>query len=103
MNPMLFELQIQIGICKAAGAPMLQRHYVTRLRFELRADLAAPCAMLEGLVQPGSLLNGSDVFPCLVVAWAILTMQRIRNTKLRFPRGIHNLLHVRNTLVGLCK
>jgi hypothetical protein len=36
------ELHIQIRAGKAAGTPMLRGHDITRVRFELGADLAAP-------------------------------------------------------------
>jgi len=37
VDAMLFELQIQIGVGKAAGTPMLEGHDITRLRSEFTA------------------------------------------------------------------
>jgi hypothetical protein len=34
MNAMRFELQIQIGVGKATGTPMLEGHDIARLTFE---------------------------------------------------------------------
>jgi len=42
MDAMLFELQIEIRVGKAAGTPMLLGHDVTGLRLESAADLATP-------------------------------------------------------------
>src|SRR5262245_3763965 len=60
MNAVLPELQIQIGVGKAAGTPMLEGHDVAHLRCELAADLATPGPVLEGLMRPGCLLDGSN-------------------------------------------
>jgi len=48
-NPVLLELQIEIGVGKTAGTPMLERDDVAGLRFESAADRAAPRAVLEDL------------------------------------------------------
>src|SRR5262245_40007071 len=102
MNAVLLELQIQIGVGKAAGTPVLEGHDVARLRRELAADLAAPGPVLEGLMRPGRLLDGSNVLPGLVVARAIPMMQRIEDAELRLPRRIENLQHVWNTVIRFC-
>src|SRR4030095_153656 len=79
VDAVLFELQIQIRIGKAAGTPMFGGHDITRLRFEFAADLATPRAVFECLSRPGGLLNRRNVLPSLVVARVISTMQRIEN------------------------
>ena len=81
---------------------MLEGYDVTRLRFELAAHLAAPRAVFKALVHPGCLLNRRNVLPGLVVARAISTMQRIEDAKLRVPRSIQDLQHIRNALICFC-
>src|SRR5689334_8035676 len=99
MDPMLLELQIQIGVGKAAGAPMLRRDDVARLRLEPGTNLATPRAEFEGLAGPASPLNRRDVFPSLVVTRTVATMHCIEDAKLRPPSSVQNFPHVRNTLV----
>ena len=103
VDAVLFELQVQIRVGKAAGTPMLERQNVTRLRFEVTADLATSGAVFEGLIQPARLLDRRDVLPRLVVAWTVSTMQRIENSKLRPPRSIQDLQHMRHTTILLLK
>src|SRR5262252_9770084 len=91
VDAMLFELQIQIRVSKSAGTPMLERHDVARLRYELSADLATPRPVFEGLARPGCLLDGRDVLPSLVVAWTVAMMQRIENANFRTARSIQDL------------
>ena len=74
MDPMLLELQIQIRVGEAAGAPMLRCDDLTWLRHELGPDLAAPCAVFESLSLPCRLLYGRNVFRGLVVARTVTTM-----------------------------
>jgi hypothetical protein len=81
---------------------MLQGHDFARLRLELAADLATPRAVFERLIQPGCLLDGRYVLPSLVVAWTVATMQRIEDAKLRLPRSIQDLQHMRNTIICFC-
>src|SRR5262249_43100447 len=102
MNALLLELQIQICVGKAAGTPMFEGHDVAHLRCELAADLATPGPVLEGLVRPGCLLDGSNVLPGLVVALTVSMMQRIENALPCLPRSIQDLQHVRNTIIRFC-
>jgi hypothetical protein len=95
------ELEIQVGVGKAARAPVFERHDIARLRGEFAANLAAPRAVLEGLSRPRGLLNRSDVLPCLVVPGTISTMQRVEHAKPGSPRGIQDLQHVRDATIGL--
>src|SRR5262249_52608866 len=83
MNAVLLELQIQIGVGKVARTPMRKGHDVAHLRCELAADLATPGPVLEGLMRPGCLLDGSNVLPGFVVARAVSMMQRIENVQPR--------------------
>jgi hypothetical protein len=46
---------------------------------------------------PSEWRNG---LPGLVVARAILTMQRMENADVRFSRGIEDLQHMRNAMIG---
>ena len=52
MNAVLFKLQIQIGVGKATGTPMLRGDNLAWLRLEPGTDLAAPRAEFEALSQP---------------------------------------------------
>src|SRR5215470_9612503 len=99
VNAMLFELQIQVCVGKAAGTPMLEGHDVARLRLEFNTDLATPCPVFEGLSQPRGLLNRSNVLPSLVVARTVSTMQRIEDAKFRPARSIQDLQHIRHTTI----
>src|SRR5262245_12228253 len=102
MDAVLLELQIQIGVGKTTGTPMLEGHDVARLRCEFAPAPAAPRAVFEGLVRPRCLLDGRNVLPTLVVARAISMMQRIEHPKVRLPRRIQHLQHMRNTTVCVC-
>src|SRR4051794_14352417 len=63
INALSLELQIQIGVGKTAGTPMLESHDVTRLRCEFATDLAAPRAIFESLSRPRCFLNWHNVLP----------------------------------------
>src|SRR5262249_35098860 len=102
MDAVLLKLQIQVGVGKTTGTPMLLGHDITRLRFEFAADLAAPRAVFEALMHPRCLLDRRDVLPGLVVAGAVSMMECIEDAKARFPRRIHNLQHMRNTTICFC-
>src|SRR5262245_23618058 len=93
------ELQIQIRVGEATGAPVLRGDNLARLRRELGTDLAAPRAVFEGLVCPRRLLNGRNVLPRLVVARTVAMMQCVEDPKLRVPRGIQDLQHMGNAVV----
>src|SRR5262245_47629222 len=99
VNAMLFELQIQVCVGKAAGTPMLEGHDVARLRCEFTADLGAPRPVSEGLMRPSRLLNRSNVLPGLVVAWTVAMMQRIENANFRTARSAQDLQHIRRTTI----
>src|SRR5262245_62771610 len=102
MDAVLLELQIQICVGEATRTPMLCGDNLTRLGRELGADLTAPRAVFKALAHPCCLLNGGDVLPSLIVAWTVAMMQRIEDPKLRSPRGIQNLQHMRNTVIRFC-
>src|SRR5262249_34981393 len=97
----LLELQIQVGIGKAAGTPMLCRDDVARLRLELGTNLAAPRAVFERLAGPASFLDRRNIFPAFIIARTIATMHRVESSELRLPRRLQNLQHVRNAVVRL--
>src|ERR1700741_2245546 len=99
---MPLELQVQVGVGKAAGAPMLERHDVTGLRSEFAADLPAPGPVFEDLARPRPLLDGRNVLPGLVVAGTVPVMHRVEDAKPRLPRCIQNLQHMRNTTICFC-
>src|SRR5262245_22306344 len=61
MDAVVLELQVKVGVGEATGAPMLSRNDLTRLGYELGADLATPRVISEGLVHPRRLLNGRNV------------------------------------------
>jgi hypothetical protein len=75
---------------------------VSWLRLEFAADLAAPSAIFEGLPRPSCLLNWRNVLPILLVSRTVATMQRIENAKLRIPRCIQDLQHMRNAMIYFC-
>ena len=102
MDAVLLKLQIQIGVGKAAGTPMLKGHDIVRLRCEFAADLAAPRGLFECPSRPRCLLNWRNVLPALVVAWTVSMMQRIENMKLSLSRRIQDLQHMRNTIICFC-
>ncbi len=100
MDAVLLELQIEIGVGKATGAPMLRGDNLARLGLEPGTDLATPGAVLEGLAHPCRSLDGSNILPGLVVAGTVAMMQCIEDAQLRLPRGFENLQHMRNTIIG---
>src|SRR4029453_12804958 len=102
MDAMLLELQIQICVGEATGTPMLRGNHLAWLRLELGTDLATPGAVFEALVHPRCLLNGCNVLPSLVVARPESMMQCIEDPKLRLPRGIQDLQHMRNAVICFC-
>jgi hypothetical protein len=58
---------------------MLLGNNVAGLRLELAAELCAPGSELEGFTTPCCLLDRRDGLPVLVVAGAILAMQRVED------------------------
>jgi hypothetical protein len=75
-------LELQIGIGNATGAPMLLDNDFSRLGLKPRAKFAAPRAVFESLVHPGCFLNRRNIFPRLVFARPISTMEWIEDTQL---------------------
>src|SRR5262245_57420294 len=63
-------------------------------------ELAAPRAQLEGPVLPCTFLNGRNVFPRLIVARAVAMMHGIEDAELCPSRGVENVQHVGNEVVG---
>src|SRR5271166_3682575 len=102
MDAVLLELQIQIRVGEATGTPMLRGDNLARLGLELGTDLATPRAVLEAPSQPRCFLNGRNVLPGLVVTRTVPMMQCIEDPKLRLPRGIQDLQHMRNAVIGFC-
>src|SRR5215510_2056462 len=70
MNAVLLELQIEVGVGKAAGAPVLLSDDFSRSRRELIAKGPAPGAVGEYLRAGARLLDRGPKFPGLVVAGA---------------------------------
>src|SRR5262245_3146646 len=79
VNAVLLELEIQIGVGKSTGTPMLAGDNFARPRLKLGTDLTTPRAVFERLIRPTSLLNGRDILPSFVIARKIATMHRIEN------------------------
>src|SRR5215475_8767842 len=102
MDPVLLELQIQIRVGEATGTPMLRGDDLAWLRFEPGTDLATPRLIFEALSRPRYLLNGRNVLPGLVIARSISMMQCIEDPKPRLPRGVEDLQHMRNAVIGFC-
>src|SRR5262249_36693836 len=101
-NSMPLEQQIQIGIGKAAGAPVLLGHNVAWLRRKLGANLSSPCAVFEDLALHRCLLDGRDVLPALVIAWAIPMVHRVEDAEPSFPCGGDELEHMSDGM-GCCR
>src|SRR5262245_10008613 len=101
VDAVLLELQIQISVGEAAGAPVLQSDDLAWFGREFGTQLATPCAVFEGLSAPRRPLDRGNVFPGLVVARTVSMMQGIEDRKLRRPRGVQDLQHVSDTAVRL--
>src|SRR5262245_2040081 len=99
MDAVLLELQIQIRVGEATGTPMLGGDDLAWVRLELGTDLATPRAVFEALACPRCPRNGRNVLPSLVVARTVSMMQRIEDSKLRLPRRIEELQHMRNAVI----
>src|SRR5262249_4684636 len=102
VDAVLLELQIQVRVGEAAGAPVLRGDNLAWLGLECDTELAAPRAVFEALLHPRGLLNGRDVRPVFVVARTVTMMHGIEDTDLRLPRGIQHLQHVRNAAIRFC-
>ena len=96
---MLLQLEIEIGVGEAAGAPVLAGDDLTRGRYELGAEFAAPGAEFETPASPCGALDRRDVFPRRIVAGTESVMHGIENPELRLARRMQNLLHMRNTVI----
>src|SRR5262245_30955102 len=101
MNAVFLKLQVQISVGESTGTPMLRRDDVAGLGLEFGANLATPGAVFERLAGPASFLDRRSIFPAFIIAWTISAMHRVENAKLRLPRRVQNLQHVRNTVVRL--
>src|SRR6266403_3304669 len=66
------------------------------------SGLATPRAVFEGLSLPPRLLDRRNVLPGLVVARTISMMQCIEDPKLRLPRRIQDLQHMRDAVIRFC-
>src|SRR6266849_11116157 len=102
MDAVLLELQIQICVGEATRTPMLRGDNLAWLRLELGTDLATPRVVFEALMHPRCLLNGRNVLPSLVVARTVPMMQCVGDPKLRLPRRIQDLQHMRNAAIRFC-
>src|ERR1700712_4966603 len=86
LNAMLLELQIEIGIRKAALRPVFLDDHIAFLRTEFSIEFAAPRANFERLGRKACLLEHVDVLPIIEVA-RMRTM--MRNDKHLYPRRTH--------------
>src|SRR5262249_13535806 len=100
VDAVFLELQIQIRVGEAAGAPMLRHDNLAWLGLELGTKLATPGAIFEALPLPRCFLNGRDVLPGLVVTRPVSMMRHIEDAKLRLARGVQHLQHMRNAVIG---
>ena len=91
MDAVLFELQVEVRVREATGAPVLKCHDLTRLRCELAAKLATPRPEFECSTRPRRFLDRRDISLGLVIARTESTMRRIEDAKARFSRRIQNL------------
>src|SRR5581483_3465870 len=87
---------------ESTGAPMLPDDYLAWPRCELRADLAAPCAVFEALSEPCRLLNGRNVSPGFIIAGTVSMMHCVEDMKPCIPCRVQDREHVRDAVVRLC-
>src|SRR5262245_56678676 len=80
---------------------MLSGDNLTWLRLEFGTDLATPSTVFEGFSPPRCPLDRRNILPSLVVARPISMMHCIEDAKLRLPRGIEDLQHIRNAAIRL--
>src|SRR5262245_47376377 len=80
---------------------MLSGDNLTRLGLEFGTDLAAPSAVFEGFSSPRCPLDRRNILPSLVIARSISMMHCVEDAKLRFPRGVEDLQHIRNAAIRL--
>src|SRR5262249_1808775 len=102
VDAVLLELQVQIRVGEAAGAPMLRGDNLARSGLEPGTDLATPRAVFEALSLPRGFLNGRNVLPGLVVARTVSVMQCIEDAEPRLSRGIQHLQHMRYAVIRFC-
>ena len=66
MSAVFLELQVQVGVGEAAGAPIFLCDNLTWRWHEFGAERATPCAEFEALVLPRGSLNRRNVGPRFV-------------------------------------
>lgn len=84
---------------EAARTPMLLGHNLTRQRLKSITDLGAPRAAFESLSFPCCLLDGRNVFPCLVIAQPKSMVQRIEHAKFGLSRRGQHFKHIWNATI----
>src|SRR5262245_20844938 len=102
MDAMLLELQIQIRVGEAAGTPMLRGDDLAWPGREFGSDLAAPSAVREAFAPPGSILDGRNVLPSLVVAWTVPVMHRKEDPQSGASRGVQDPQHMGHAVSCFC-
>src|SRR5262245_32773064 len=80
---------------------MLSGDNLTRLGLEFGTDLATPSTVFKGFSPPRCPLNRHNILPSLVVARSVSMMHCIEDWKLRLPRGVEDLQHIRNAAIRL--
>src|SRR5262245_25472791 len=80
---------------------MLSGVNLTCLRLEFGTDLATPGTVFEAFSPPRGPLDRRNILPSLVVARSISMMHCIEDPKLRLPRGVEDLQHIRNAAIRL--
>src|SRR5262245_15612665 len=95
MNTVLLELQIEVGVGKAAGAPVLLSDDFSRSRRELVAKGTAPGAVGKHLPARAGLLDRGPKCPGLVVARAPAMVRREEDPGAGRTSRLQNLDHVR--------
>src|SRR5262249_14703333 len=86
VDPVDFELLIQIGVGKAAEGPMLPGEDVAWVGPEFRADLAAPGTVFAYLASPVRSVHRRKVLPRLIVTRPVPVMQSVEDTQTGLAR-----------------
>jgi hypothetical protein len=101
MDAVYLDLQIQIRVGEPLEPQLLQRHDLARSTPELAADLATPRPIFEQLVQPSCFWTGAMY---LQVSCSLDGIDDAvhKDAKLRPPRSLQDLQHIRITLITFC-
>jgi hypothetical protein len=81
-DALLFQLKVEIGVCKPALAPVLLNDDIAFLRYKVRMPFSAPRTPGEGMALPHEALSRIRMIPVVVVTGLPAAMRGVDN-----PRG----------------